>query len=55
MGISGSPDIFQVQEKMADLMYILVYVRTYIDDLHIITRGRGTSDNHLIKVEEVLS
>ena len=53
MGISGSPDIFQVQEKMADLMHTLAYVRAYIDDLHIITRG--TSDNHLLKVEEVLS
>ena len=37
MGISGSPDFFQ--EKMSDLMRTLDYVRVYIDDLLIITKG----------------
>jgi hypothetical protein len=50
MGIAGAPDIFQ--EKMSDLMRTLEYVRTYIDDLLIITMG--TFDEHLTSVEEVL-
>ena len=50
MGMSGSPDIFQ--EKMSDLMRILEYVRTYIDDLLIITPG--TYDDHLTKLQVVL-
>ena len=37
MGIAGSPDIFQ--EKMSDLMATLEFVRTYLDDLLIITKG----------------
>ena len=51
MGISGAPDFFQ--EKMTDLMRALEYVRTYIDDLLIITKG--TFDDHLSKLQEVLS
>ena len=50
MGISGAPDFFQ--EKMTDLMRALEYVRTYIDDLLIITKG--TFDDHLSKLQEVL-
>ena len=50
MGISGAPDIFQ--EKMSNLMRTLTYVRTYIDDLLVITMS--TCDNHLDKVEAVL-
>ena len=38
MGIAGSPDI--VQEKMANLMAALVFVKTYLDDLLIISTGR---------------
>ena len=38
---------------MMDLMASLDYVRAYIDDLLIITRG--TLDNHLSKVETVLA
>ena len=37
MGFGGSADIFQAQ--MMDLMASLDYVRAYIDDLLIITRG----------------
>ena len=36
MGIAGSPDIFQA--KMSELMATLEFVRTYLDDLLIITR-----------------
>ena len=50
MGISGAPDIFQ--EKMSNLMRTLEYVRTYTDDLLIITMS--TYDDHLNKVEKVL-
>ena len=37
MGIAGSPDIFQA--KMSELMIALEYVRTYLDDLLIITKA----------------
>ncbi len=46
MGMARSPDIFQ--EKMSDLMQTLEYVRTYINDLLIITPG--SYDNHLEKL-----
>ncbi len=51
MGFGGSADIFQAQ--MMDLMASLDYVRAYIDDLLIITRG--TLDDHLSKVKMVLT
>ena len=50
MGLCNSPDIFQ--EKMSELMYDLDFVRTYIDDLLIITNG--SYEDHLDKVEQVL-
>ena len=50
MGLCNSPDIFQ--EKMSNLMSDLEYVRTYIDDLLIITKGNWA--DHLDKVEQVL-
>ena len=50
MGVAGSPDIFQ--EKMSDLMQTLVYVRTYLDDLLVITKV--TFDDHLVKAEASL-
>ena len=43
MGYAGSGDIFQAE--MMDLMESLEYVRTYIDDLLVITRG--TLEDHL--------
>jgi hypothetical protein len=49
MGISCSPDIFQ--EKMSDLMQHLDLVRTYLDDLLVISSG--TLDDHLEKMEVV--
>jgi hypothetical protein len=51
MGFGGSADIFQV--RMMDLMASLEYVRAYIDDLLIITRG--TLEDHLSKIETVLT
>jgi hypothetical protein len=50
MGFGGSADIFQAQ--MMDLMASLDYVRAYIDDLLIITRG--TIEDHTSKIETVL-
>jgi len=51
MGISGAPDIFQ--GCMSDLMEDLMYVRTYLDDLLIITSG--SLSDHLAMLEPVLS
>ncbi len=51
MGFRGSADIFQAQ--MMDLMASLDYVRAYIDDLLIITRG--TIEDHVSKIETVLT
>ena len=49
MGISGAPDIFQ--EKMTNLMCTLEYVRTYTDNLLVITMGKY--DSHLKKFKVV--
>ena len=51
MGLCNSPDIFQ--EKMSNLFSDLEYVRTYIDDLLVITKG--SLDDHLEKLEIVLN
>jgi hypothetical protein len=50
MEYAGSADIFQA--KMMKLMEALEYVRAYIDDLLVITRG--TLEDHLEKLREVL-
>jgi Reverse transcriptase (RNA-dependent DNA polymerase) len=50
MGLCNSPDIFQ--EKMSKLMEGLDFVRTYIDDLLIITKE--SFDDHLEKLDLVL-
>jgi hypothetical protein len=50
MRYAGSADIFQAE--MMDLMEALEYVRAYIDDLLVITRG--TLEDHLEKLREVL-
>jgi hypothetical protein len=49
MGFGDSADIFQAQ--IMDLMASLQFVRAYIDDLLIITRG--ILDDHLQKMETV--
>ena len=46
-GITGSLDIFQ--EKITDLMRMMEYILTYIDNLIIVTRG--TFDHHHTKME----
>ena len=51
MGLCNSPDIFQ--EKMSNLMQGLEYVRTYIDDLLVLTKG--TYEDHLDKLDKVLA
>ncbi len=50
MKFAGSADIFQAE--MMDLMEALEYVRAYIDNLLVITRG--TLEDHLDKLREVL-
>ena len=50
MGISCAPDIFQ--GKMSQLMQELEYVKTYLDDLLVITNS--TYEEHLEKLEVVL-
>ena len=51
MGLCNSPDIFQ--EKMSNLMMDLEYVRAYIDDLLVTTKG--SFEDHLQKLERVLN
>jgi hypothetical protein len=51
MGLSCSPYIFQ--EKMSDLMQHLNFVRTYLDDLLVISCS--TFEDHLEKLECVLN
>jgi ribosome-interacting GTPase 1 len=50
MGLCNLPDIFQ--EKMSELMEGLDFVRTYIDDLLVITKE--SFDDHLEKLDLVL-
>ena len=50
MGIAGSPDIFQ--GRMSQLMMALDYVKTYIDDLLVISKS--TFLDHLKKLRPVL-
>ena len=51
MGLCNSPDIFQ--ENMNKLFYGLEYVRTYIDDLLVISNK--SLDDHTLKLDNVLS
>jgi hypothetical protein len=51
IGFGGSADIFQAQ--IMDLMASLKFVRAYMDNLLIITRG--ILDKHLQKMERVLT
>ena len=50
-GVAGSPEIFQ--SKMSELMMALEYVRTYLDDLLIISKS--TLKDHLQKLRLVLT
>jgi len=49
MGLCNSPDVFQ--EKMNNLLGDLEFIRAYIDDLLILTKGNW--EDHLEKLEEV--
>ena len=51
MGFAGSADIFQAE--MGNLMVTLEYVREYIDNLLVITRG--SHNDHLDKLEQVFT
>ena len=51
MGLCNGPDIFQ--EKMSDLFLELEYVRTYINNLLVTTKGG--LDDHLEKLDIVLA
>jgi hypothetical protein len=51
MGFGGSADKFQAQ--IMDLMASLKFVRAYMDDLFIITRG--ILEEHLQKIKTVLT
>ena len=51
MGISNSPDIFQ--EKMSEIMADFEFVRAYIDDLLVVTKG--SYEDHLEKLDAVLA
>ncbi|MGH7974221.1 MAG: reverse transcriptase/ribonuclease H family protein, partial [bacterium] len=50
LGVANSPDIFQ--DKMSDLMIGLEFVRTYLDDLLVITKA--SFEDHLLKLRLVL-
>ena len=50
MGLCNSPNNFQ--EKMSNLIFDLEYVRTYIDDICVITNGDWI--DHLNRLESVL-
>ena len=49
MGLCNSPDIFQ--EKMSDLMAGLEFVRAYLDDLLVVSKG--SFEDHLNHIEQV--
>jgi hypothetical protein len=49
MGFAGSADIFQAE--MGNLMATLEYIRVYIEDLLVITKG--SLDDHLDKLKQV--
>ena len=51
MGVAGSPNIFQ--SKMSELMAALEFVRTYLDDLLIISKARLS--DHLEKLRMVFT
>jgi hypothetical protein len=52
MGYAGSADIFQA--AMMNLMEALEYVRAKIDDLLVLVITKGTLQDHLDKLREVL-
>jgi hypothetical protein len=53
MGIKIAPDVFR--NVMSKLVQDMEYVKTYLDDLLIITNRNKSFKNHLLKFEMVLS
>ena len=51
MGVANSPDLFQ--EKMSELMAGLEFVRTYLDDVLVITKD--SFEDHLSQLDKVLT
>jgi hypothetical protein len=51
MGVKCSPDVFQ--ERMSDLFQGMEYVRAYLDDLLILSKGDW--DDHIEKLDRTLS
>ena len=50
VGVKCAPDIFQ--DRMSDLMAHLQFVKVYIDDLLIITKG--SFEDHIAKLKQAL-
>ena len=50
MGVKCAPDIFQ--ERMTDLFQGMEYIRAYLDDLLILSKGDWT--DHCTKLDNVL-
>jgi hypothetical protein len=53
MGIKISPDVFQ--NVMSKLVQDMEYVKTYLDDLLILTNRDNSFKDHLLKLEMVLA
>ena len=51
MGVANSPEMFQ--QKMNDLFHGFEFIRAYIDDLFILTKGECT--DHVQKLELTLN
>jgi hypothetical protein len=53
MGIKIAPDVFQ--NVMSKLVQDMEYVKTYLDDLLILTNRDNSFKDHLLKLEMVLA
>ena len=53
MGLASAPDIFQ--KVMTELFIDLDYVLVYLDDILVIQKKGESEDDHLKKIDEVLS
>ena len=53
MGLASAPDIFQT--IMTNLFHDLDYVLVYLDDILVIQREGESEEDHLNKIDEVLT
>jgi hypothetical protein len=53
MGIKIGPDVFQ--NVISKLVQDMEYVKTYLDDLLILTKTNSSFKDHLLKLEMVLA